>query len=253
MFVFVLKGDFATLDAYTPLLFDLGARGLEEKPDQVWAYFPQRIELPLPGDWLELPDTDWLEAWRRDLEPVVAGSFVVLAPWHTWEGSQRRILLEPGMAFGTGHHETTRMALEGLGQVVQPGDTVLDLGTGSGILAIAASMLGARALGVDIDAAVIPVARENARLNQQSPQLEEGSLAEYPGPYRVLVANLYAELHAQLAPQYQTAVEPGGQLLLTGILADRADLVRQAVEQAGFVLESSQQQGEWVLLHYRRP
>jgi ribosomal protein L11 methyltransferase len=248
--VFCLKGDFATLDAYTPLLFELGARGLEEKPGEVWAYFPQRLELPLPGEWLELPDTDWLEAWRRDLKPVKAGPFVVLAPWHGWTGDELRIVLEPGMAFGTGHHETTRMALEALGERVGPGMRVLDLGTGSGILAIAAAKLGAEAEGVDIDAAVIPQALENARVNGVSPRLAEGTLESVAGPYALVVANLYAELHARLASGYAKVLEPGGTLILTGILAERETPVREALEAEGFALQRRRQEGEWVLLVY---
>lgn len=252
MHVFCLKGDFETLDAYTPLLFDLGARGLEEKPGEVWAYFPDRLELPLPGEWLELPDTDWLEAWRRDLKPVKAGPFVVLAPWHAWAGDEQRIVLEPGMAFGTGHHETTRMALEALAERVRPRMRVLDLGTGSGILAIAAAKLGAEAEGVDIDAAVIPHALENARINGVSPRLAEGTLESVAGPYALVVANLYAELHAWLAPDYAKALEPGGTLILTGILAEREPVVRKALEAEGFAPRQRRQEGEWVLLAYTR-
>lgn len=252
MHVFRLKGDFDTLDAYTLLLFDLGARGLEEKAGEVWAYFPERLELPLPGEWLELPDTDWLEAWRRDLKPVKAGPFVVLAPWHEWTGDEQRIVLEPGMAFGTGHHETTRMALEALAQHVQPGMRVLDLGTGSGILAIAAAKLGAEAEGVDIDAAVIPHALENARINSVSPRLAEGTLEDVSGPYAILVANLYAELHGWLAPGYARVLGAGGKLILSGILAEREPIVRKAVEAQGFTPQQRRQEGEWVLLVYQR-
>lgn len=253
MHVFRLKGDFETLDAYSPLLFDLGARGLEEKPGEVWAYFPARLELPLPGEWAELADTDWLEAWRRDLKPVRAGPFVVLAPWHHWEGPERRILLEPGMAFGTGHHETTRMALEALAEWVRPGMGVLDLGTGSGILAIAAQVLGARAVGIDNDPAVIPQARENAAANGVSPEFYVGTLEDAQGPFDLIVANLYAELHARLAPDYPRYLAPGGLMLMTGILSEREGLVDGAMRSAGFAPLHRRQEGEWVHRVYRKP
>lgn len=252
MHVFRLKGDFATLDAYSVVLFDLGARGLEEKPGEVWAYFPDRTELPLPGEWAELPDTDWLEAWRRDLKPVKAGPFVVLAPWHTWEGDEKQIILEPGMAFGTGHHQTTRMALETLAKRVEPDMRVLDLGTGSGILAIGAAMLGADAIGVDIDQAVIPQAIENAALNGVYPKFEVGSLGDVEGPFDIMVANLYAELHAYLASTYPEAFGLCGTLILTGILSDRESLVRQALEADQFGLLERRQEGEWVCLTYAK-
>jgi ribosomal protein L11 methyltransferase len=248
MHVFRLRGNFESLDAYTPLLFDLGARGLEERPGEVWAYFPDRVELPLPGEWLELPDTDWLEAYRRDLKPVRAGPFVVLAPWHGWEGPERRLVIEPGMAFGTGHHETTRLALGALSRRVEPGMRVLDLGTGSGILAIAAAMLGAEAWGVDIDPAVIPQARANAERNRVEACFVEGSLADVEGPFDLVVANLYAELHAHLAEAYREAFGVCGLLIVTGILAERERMVREALEACSFRLLEREQEGEWVCL-----
>ena len=252
MHVFILRGSFGTLDAYVPRLFDLGARGLEEKDGEVWAYFPERVELPLPGSWQELPDEDWLEAWRRDLEPVVAGPFVVLAPWHEWSGDELTLVIEPGMAFGTGHHETTRMALEALAAREPAGKRVLDVGTGSGILAIAAARLGAEALGVDTDASVIPVARENARRNGVAPEFRVGSVEAADPPYDMIVANLYAELHAELASAYARLLAPGGQALLTGVLAEREEVVARAMEAEGFAPQSRCRAGDWVLLSYQR-
>ncbi len=250
MHVFRLRGNFETLDIYSAALFELGARGLEEKPGEVWAYFPERIELPFPGEWQELPDTDWLEAYKRDLQPVRAGPFVVLAPWHTWEGPEKRIVIEPGMAFGTGHHETTRMALETLAERVEPGMRVLDLGTGSGILAIGAALLGAEALGIDIDPAVIPQATENARRNQVKVQFQVGSLDDIAGPFDLVVANLYAELHAYFAQKYRGLFGVCGTLILTGILAEREGIVTSALEAAGFGLLARRQESEWVCLTY---
>jgi ribosomal protein L11 methyltransferase len=251
MHVFRLRGDFQTLDAYTPLLFDLGARGMEEKPGEVWAYFPERLELPLPGEWQELPDTDWLEAFKRDLKPVKAGPFVVLAPWHSWVGLEKPIVIEPGMAFGTGHHETTRMALEALARYVLPGMKAMDLGMGSGILAIAAAMLGAEADGVDNDETVVPLAAENARNNQVMAAFWPGSLEDITSIYDLVVANLYAELHVQFARRYPSILKPAAPLILTGILSEREVLVAEALQSAGFELQDRRQEGEWVLLVYR--
>lgn len=250
MHVFRLQGDFKTLDIYSAALFELGARGLEEKPGEVWAYFPERLELPFPGEWLELPDTDWLEAYKRDLRPVQAGPFVVLAPWHTWEGQELRLTIEPGMAFGTGHHETTRMALETLAERVEPGMRVLDLGTGSGILAIGAALLGAEALGVDIDPAVIPQAMDNARRNQVQASFQLGSLDEVEGPFDLVVANLYAELHAYFAQKYRGLFGVCGTLILTGILAEREAIVTSALEANRFAQLARRQEGEWICLTY---
>ncbi len=252
MHVFVLKGDFELLDSYTPLLFELGAGGLEEKPGEVWAYFPERVELPLPGSWRELPDDDWLEVWKRDLHPVTAGPFVVLAPWHEWSGPETKIVLEPGMAFGTGHHETTRMALEALAAERPAGKRVLDVGAGSGILTIAAAMLGATALGVDIDQQAIAAARENARRNGVEPEFRAGSVEVAAPPQDLILANLYAELHAELAPAYARLLAPGGRAWITGVLADRENVADAAMRAAGFVPLGRRREGEWVLLGYRR-
>ncbi|WP_457637157.1 50S ribosomal protein L11 methyltransferase [Oceanithermus sp.] len=252
MQVFALKGSFASLEPYLPLLFELGASGLEEKEGEVWAYFPTRRELPLPGRWLTLPDEDWLQKWREGLEPVVAGPFVILAPWHEWSGPEWKIVLEPGMAFGTGHHETTRMALEALAASELHGKKLLDVGTGSGILAIAAAMLGAQALGVDTDASVIPAARENARRNGVAPEFRVGSVEAAMPPYDLLVANLYAELHTELAASYARLLFPGGLALITGILAEKENLADAAMRATGFSPRLRRQEGEWVLLGYER-
>lgn len=259
MQVFRIKGSFTSLDEKVSALFELGARGLEEKSAEVWAYFPERLELALPGEWQELPDTDWLEAWKRDLQPVKAGPFVVLAPWHSWDGDELRIQLEPGMAFGTGHHQTTRMALGELAQQVKPGMRVLDLGTGSGILAIGAEMLGAEAVGLDIDAAVIPQAEDNARANGVSASFWVGGLDSLPGlsgaaqgPFDLLVANLYAELHLELAQEYTRILGICGTAILTGILVERGGLVKEAMLLAGFTLISERRDGDWLLQAYSK-
>lgn len=254
MWVYRLKGTSAELDPILPELFDRGARGLWEQEGEVLAYFPAPLELPFGGRWEELPDEDWLEAWRRDLKPVRAGPFWVLAPWHPLEAGGIPLVIEPSMAFGTGHHETTRLALAALAQHVEPGQRVLDLGTGSGILAIAAAKLGAEALGVDIDPSVLPLAEENAKRNGVAVRFLWGSLEEAlpQGPFALLVGNLFAELHVTLAPRYREALLPGGRLLLTGILREKAPLVDRALEEAGFSPLGSEEEGEWVLLAYRR-
>jgi ribosomal protein L11 methyltransferase len=250
MHVFCLRGDFQTLDTYSAALFELGARGLEEKTGEVWAYFPHRVELPFPGEWSELPDTDWQEAFKRNLKPVLAEPFVVLAPWHSWTGNKTRIVIEPGMAFGTGHHETTRMALETLARRIEPGMRVLDLGTGSGILAIGAAKLGAEVVGVDTDPAVVPMAIQNARLNNVPGRFLEGSLEDVEGPFDLVVANLYAELHAFFATAYRKACGNCGTLILSGILSEREAIVQQALQASSFDLLQRRQEGEWVCLTY---
>ncbi len=221
---------------------------MEEREGEVLAYFPAPLELPFGGVWEEWPDEDWLSAWRRDLGPVRAGPFLVLAPWHE-VGEGIPLWIEPGMAFGTGHHETTRLALRALARYAKRGGKALDLGTGSGILAIAAALLGMEALGVDIDPSVLPIARENARRNGVAPLFLEGSLeAARPfGPFGLLLANLYAELHEAFAPAYREVLGEGGVALLTGILEAKAQGVEGALLGAGFRILEREEEGGWVL------
>jgi len=253
VWIFRIKGTFETLDPLLPELFDRGARGLEEKEGEVLAYFPEKVPLPFPGSWEKAPDEDWLSAWKRDLKPVTAGRFWVGAPWHDPPGDGIiPIAIEPGMAFGTGHHETTRMALKALSEAVAPGMRVLDLGTGSGVLAIAAAKLGARVLALDIDPEAVRAAKENAAKNEAEVEVKKGSLAAAPGPFDLIVANLYAELHQAFAPAYAERLAPGGRLLVTGILKDRAEATKKALKDAGLELLDEAQEGEWVLLDLRK-
>ena len=237
-------------------LWALGCRGMQQDGPEVVAWFDEEVPLPVEGAWGEADDTDWLAAYQESLEPVPIGTLVV-APTHRevlLTAGQRVLWLDPGMAFGTGHHETTRMALASLEDTPLVGRRVLDVGAGSGILAIAADLLGAAsAVGLDIDPATVPVARENARLNRSRARFDVGTLDEWRADDEadVLVANLFAELHARLLPAYDRALETGGTLLLTGILAEREELVTAAIPPT-LRLTDRMQDGTWVLLRLER-
>jgi len=167
---------------------------------------------------------------------------------------QQVVWLDPGTAFGTGHHETTGMALRALSALDLVGASALDVGSGSGILAIAADRLGAKAaLGVDVDAATVEVARRNAELNRSRARFLVGSLdhPEVPAGVDVIVANLYAELHVELMPGYLGHLRPGGRLLLTGILTRLQEQVDAAVP-AGWPRQA-RHRGEWALLEVEAP
>lgn len=231
-------------------LWDHGATGVMEDGDSVVAYFDAPTALPFSGSWEEVDSTDWVAEYHRTLVPVPVGRLIV-APTHhtvTLSAGQRVLWLDPGMAFGSGHHETTFLALAALEALELRGKRVLDVGAGSGILAIAADLLGAaEAEGLDIDPDTVPVAEENARLNLSRAHFSVTTLNPAVQPADVLVANLFAELHAELAPDYGQALKPGGVLLATGILETRREVAVRALEEQ-FGVVQTEQKGEWLLL-----
>lgn len=237
-------------------LWEAGCRGMQQEGDEVVAWFDEEVPLPIPGRWEAADDTDWLAAYREGLDAVRIGTLVV-APTHrevTLTAGQRVLWLDPGMAFGTGHHETTRMALDALERTILVDRRVLDVGAGSGILAIAADLLGAASsMGLDVDEATVPVARENARLNRSRARFEVGTLDAWRAGNEadVVVANLFAELHERLLPAYERALDAAGTLLLTGILAERAEIVTGAVPD-GLRVTERMRDGGWVLLRMER-
>lgn len=239
----------------TARLWELGCTGVLEDGPHIVAYFDAPVELPFAGSWEVADAKDWVAEYQRTLSPVTIGRLVV-APTHrqvTLSQGQRPLWLDPGMAFGSGHHETTHLALSALEAADLRGKRVLDVGAGSGILAVAADLLGAAdAEGVDIDPETVPVAEANARLNLSRAHFSVGTLLPDTAPTDILVANLYAELHAELAGAYQRALKPGGTLLTTGILAERAAVPYNALS-ALFSDVETEHKGEWLLLRARKP
>ncbi len=215
--------------------------------------------LPLDGIWEDVDERDHVAAYFAGLEPVEVGAIVV-APTHrrvSLSAGQRVLWLDPGMAFGTGHHETTRLVLAALADPSRDlrGLRVLDVGSGSGVLAIAADLLGAaEAVGVDVDPNTVPIARANAALNRSRAHFSRADFAQAPpAPASVdlLVANLFAELHVALLDAYAAALRAGGRALLSGIIAGREELVRGRLRPPLRLLRQ-QHEGEWWLLEIVR-
>ena len=196
-----------------------------------------------------LEDADWVALTQAQFAPIRAGERLWIVPtWHAPpDPGAVNIVLDPGAAFGTGSHATTRMCLEWLEREVRPGDTVLDYGCGSGVLAIAAMKLGAgRAIAVDIDALALEAARYNSQRNGVHLELVDAQHA-FRGRARLTVANILANPLRMLAPVIASHTAPGGSIALSGILAEQAASVIAAYAPwARLAVAASD--GEWVLL-----
>ena len=208
----------------------------------------------------EQDDEDWAESWKASYKPFRLGRRFVIKP--TWEAfdpepDDKIIQIDPGMAFGSGTHETTGMCTELIERYVRPGQRVCDVGTGTGILAIAAALMGARpVLASDIDPMAVRVARENVALNGLGGVVDvrQGDLlAAVDAPCDVLIANIIADVIVMMAPDALTRVVPGGLFICSGIATGRRAEVVEALTRAGFADIDGLTRGEWVALTARRP
>ncbi len=206
-----------------------------------------------PGSVERIEDADWVALTQRQFEPIRAGERLWIVPtWHQPpDPLALNIVLDPGAAFGTGSHPTTRLVLAWLEREVRPGDAVLDYGCGSGILAIAALRLGAgKSLGVDVDPMALETARYNASRNDVELALADARDAP-PGRFRITVANILANPLRMLAPLLAEHTQPGGAIALSGILEDQAAAVIEAYAPHAR-LEVAARDSGWVLLAGRR-
>ena len=203
-------------------------------------------------------EADWAEEWKRHFPVLRVGQRLVIRPtWrrHRAAGNDVVLALDPGMAFGTGLHPTTRLCLAALEGVADrgalDGRRLLDIGCGSGILGIAGVRLGAAAaLGLDTDPIAIEATTANARRNRIGRRIRahEGTLPSGERPFDVVVANLIATLLVRLASDLRAELAPGGTLLASGIFADRETEVRGAFEAAGLRATGRLEEGDWVAL-----
>jgi ribosomal protein L11 methyltransferase len=200
-----------------------------------------------------LEDADWVAVTQRQFEPIRAGRRLWIVPtWHEPpQPGDVNIALDPGAAFGTGSHPTTRMCLAWLEENVRADDTVLDYGCGSGILAIAALKLGAaRATGVDVDPLALEAARYNSSRNGVDLEVRDAQRS-IDGAFAITVANILANPLRMLAPAICSHTLPGGRIALSGILDDQADGVAQAYAPWAALVRVARE-GPWVLLAGQR-
>ena len=265
-------------DSASALLFELGSTGivtLHEDVESVTlgAYFDQakdakaikqsvEAEFALAGqsDLLigvsisAVPDQDWMQKWKEGFEAVEIGSRMVIAPsWKLPAGGDNRVVIQidPGMAFGTGTHETTRLCLEAI-ECHWRGGSLLDVGTGTGILAIAAALLapGSRVVAIDVDPLAVEVARENLAINgvASSIELSVGQPRNLEAQeFGVVVANLTAEVIMDLLADLIRCLADEGRLILSGILIEHSSDVERSLGARGFAVTERRVAGEWCL------
>jgi ribosomal protein L11 methyltransferase len=263
---------------------EAGQAGEGLPPVVLKAYFEggtgSAVGAELERRWAELagghtPDTqvseiaygNWAEAWKENFKPLAVGRRLVVAP--TWEDVDETgrvvIRIDPGMAFGTGAHETTRLCLAEVERLLdaRPGATVLDVGAGSAILSIAAARLGAsRVLGTEIDPDAVPIAQENLQANGvQGVDILCADLSEVHDEFDLVVANILAPTLVMLAPLIAGCVVPGGTVVLSGILAPQASEVWAAYQAQGLTPSGEEtlpppsglESDRWVMLRLTRP
>ncbi|WP_101474015.1 50S ribosomal protein L11 methyltransferase [Fusobacterium sp.] len=241
------------ISAYFPLNFyaEKRKKAILEAFDQK---FSDREDIVYTVDFYEYEQEDYENNWKKYLYPEkVSEKFVVKPTWreYTPESDELIIELDPGRAFGTGSHPTTSLCLKLMEEVIKPGDSVIDVGTGSGILMIAAERLGASEIyGTDIDEMAVAAAKENLELNS----IDSTKAKVYKGDlisvvknkkFDVVVANILADVLLILIKDISKVVKKGGKIIFSGIIEDKCDIVKKEVENLGFEVAQVKQDKEW--------
>ena len=202
--------------------------------------------------WQAVADEDWAETWKEFFHTEKIGARTVIKPtWEEYEAKAGEIVVEldPGAAFGTGQHATTSLCIRALEDLVRPGMTVFDVGTGSGVLAIVAAKLGAKRVeAVDFDPVAVRVARENVRQNgaEDVVRTERSDLLKsVEGRADLIIANIIADIIVRLFGEVKGSLAAGGTMLLSGIIEDRLADVVEAAGRHGFSVEKIEQEKGW--------
>lgn len=209
----------------------------------------------------EVNEEDWATSWKKYYHPVkISKRFTIVPTWETYHpvsSDELIIELDPGMAFGTGTHPTTVMSLQALEKHVGKNNTVIDVGTGSGVLAIGAALLEAASVrALDLDEIAVKAAGLNVKLNkvQNRVNVFHGNLLEaIDDPADVVVANILAEIIMSFTDDAYQAVKPGGIYITSGIIAQKKNDVKQALEASGFVIEDIMMMEDWVTIISKKP
>ena len=254
----------ANRDGVVAALFSVGAQGVQELGEELVTLLADDTPVDVmtcavlaasPDARVETApatNVDWSEQWKRGVRAQELGPIVIAPPWLAGDYDvSRTVIIDPGMAFGTGEHETTRGVVRLLPSVIRPGDVVADLGAGSAVLAIAAVKLGAaRAVAIEIDPDAIGNAEANVARNGMVDRVAvlEGDaeqLLPLVAPVRVVLANIISSVVVSLLPVIARSMRPDGEAILSGILAEeRADLVRE-LESSGWTIRAEDREDVW--------
>ena len=245
------KGKFAVVKGYF---------SEEDNIDEIIAYINEKVEeIKALGidvgegkvEFEKMYEEDWANNWKKYYKPSKVGEKIVVKPiWEEYEAKDEELVVEldPGMAFGTGEHETTRMCIQALEKYVQKDSTVFDVGCGSGILAIAAAKLGAKlAVGVDLDPVAVESAKENVGFNNiDNIEILHGNLIEViDGKADIVVANIIAEIICILTEDVSRVIKPNGYFITSGIIHDRVEMVTNKLEECGFEVVKVNKDGKY--------
>jgi len=207
--------------------------------------------IPLQVKEEEKENQDWIRNYQESVRPIEAGPFYIHPEWYEAKEGRINILINPALAFGSGHHATTYSCLEALGERIKGGETLLDVGCGSGILALAARKLGAKVELCDTDPLAVKSAAENFALNDENfEKIWEGSVHKSDRKYGVVVANIIADVLKAIAPQLKARLEKDSLLILSGILDKKEAIVTDAFSDLEPL--ERKQRDEWVTLIYRQ-
>lgn len=261
-------------EAVLALLARLGLTGFGSEGDLIVTYAGSKAEAGRIGAELEqfqttlkeaglapeiscdsspLPEQDWNEVWKKNFSPIDVGRNLTIIPsWLEHATDRIPLIIDPGMVFGTGHHESTRSSLVLIERLSDAGSkkSFLDIGTGSGVLAIAASRLGFQELlAIDIDPLAVDAAQRNVIANSLGNILvREATLSDISGRFDMIAANLLSEILISIASDLATHLEPNGVAVLSGILLGQEDDVKKAMQKAGLRLMEELVDGTWVSL-----